>query len=159
MKKGHIKVRTWTGFELDLIGTDVSYILGFFKKDVKLDPMPTWTKNGLTIEVGSVILRLGGTKTSAGFSTIWFDDENDGADGGGLIYKGKFRGLDGKYLCFTQLRNFIEVKPAFDKYKLMYFAFLESGLPGLEWMFTNQAGAGRISETTNVILRRYKHDG
>lgn len=159
MKKGYRKVTTWTGFDCEITGTDVCYILGFFRKDVALVDIPVKTANGLTIEVGDVLLSLGGPKTSAGFSTIWFDDENDGADGKGLVYKGQYQGLDGTYLCFNQLKYFREVEPTWDKYKRMYFAFIESGLPGLEWIFTNQAGAGRVSETTNVILRRSKHNG
>ena len=159
MKKGMIKVTTWTNFDFDLIGLDTCYILGFYRKVVDLIPESFETANGLTIDTGTVVLRLGGSKTSAGFSTIWFDDENDGADGKGLLYKGKIRSLDGEYLCFTQLRDFKEINPTFDQYKTMFFAFIESGLPEKELMFTNQAGSGRVTETTNVILRRNKHDG
>lgn len=158
MKKGHRKVSIWTNFDFDLVGLDTCYILGFYRKKVELIKESFETENGLTVTPGTVILRLGGRKTSAGFSTIWFDDENDGADGKGLVYKGKIRSLDGEYLCFTQLRDFQEVKPTFNKYKVMFFAFIESGLPEKELLFTNQVGSGRVTETTNVILRRDKHE-
>jgi hypothetical protein len=157
MKKGTRKVTIWTGFEFDLIGTDISYILGLYKASAKLIPKPVETANGQTIRPGDVVLRLGGKKTSAGFSTIWFDDENNGADGKGLVYEGCLAGLDGEYLCFTELRDFKKVKHVWKNYKEMYYAFIESGLPGNRWLFTNQACSGRVTETTNVILRREPH--
>jgi hypothetical protein len=154
MKKGTQKVNIWTAFDFDLIGTDVCYILAFYRKGVRLEPEPIKTANGLTIRPGDVIMHLGGEKTSAGFSTIWFDDY------GGLIYEGTYTGLDGVFICFSQIKYGMKVIPIFKNYKTMYFAFIPLDLPSLEWMFTNQAGAGRLVETTKVKLRKepYNYD-
>lgn len=161
MKKGTFRVQIWTGFEFDIIGTDICYFLGFFKGDIKLSPKTIETANGLFIRPGDVILRLGGKKTSAGFSTIWFDDENDGQDGKGLLYEGTYYGLDGGFLLFTQLREGKRVMPEREEYKLLYYAFKEMNpdRPDWGWFFTNQAGAGRIVETTHTILRKESYDG
>ncbi len=151
-KKGTQRVRVWTGFEFDLIGTDVSYILGLYQDQEPLEE-PVKLANGIELRPGDIIAHLGGDKTSAGFSIIWFDDDK------GLIYEGKLRSLDGEFLCFTQLQNGKRVSPLIPPYKRMYFAFIDTDLDSREWMFTNQAGAGRLVETTKVKIRKEPYDG
>lgn len=148
MKKGSKKVNIWTAFDFDLIGTDVCYMLAFYRKDVKLNQEPIPTANGLTIRPGDVIMHLGGKKTSAGFSTIWFDDDK------GLVYEGKYSGLDGEFICFRMIRNHKKVETAHHDYKTIYFAFIQLKHNPPTWMFTNHACAGRLVETTKVKLRK-----
>lgn len=143
----YFKALVWPGFEFDLIGTDACYILGIYTEAKPLAES-IMLANGQELQAGDVITQLGGEKTSAGFSTIWFDDDK------GLLYEGKLIGLDGEFLCFNQLRNRKRVVPSSNKYRRMYFAFIDSKLPSREWIFTNQAGSGRLVETTNVKLRK-----
>lgn len=161
MKKGHRRVMVWTSFEFDLIGMDICYSLAFYSDKVKLQPKEIKTANGLTLRPGDVVLRLGGNKTSAGFTSIWFDDKNDGADGKGLVYEGVHTGLGGDYLCFLQLKDGKKVRPSYENYKAIYFAYKEMNphRPDWGWFHTNHAAAGRIVETTNVILRKEPYNG
>ena len=150
---------TWPSFDFDLVGMDVCYSLAFYHDDVRLRPKKVKVANGLTIVPGDVILRLGGEKTSAGFTSIWFDDKNDGADGKGLVYEGSHTGLDGDFLCFLQLKDGKKVRPAYENYKAIYFAYreLNPDRPDWGWFHTNHAGAGRRVETTNLILRKERY--
>lgn len=147
MKKGHIKVRIWPGYGFDIIGTDTSYILQLY---TNTEPYPETIDlaNGKELNPGDIITRLGGSKTSAGFSTIWFDE------GKGLVYEGVLTSLDGEFLCFTQLKNGKRTMPKNDNAKAAYFAFINSKLKSREWIFTNHAGSGRLVETTDVEIRK-----
>jgi len=138
------KVRVWRGFEFDLIGMDICYMLGFYKRKVHLQQIPAPNAAGVVIEPGDILTNLGGKKTSAGFTHIWFDP------GGGLCYQGTHTGLDGKFLCFDQIKNGQILKPQRDEYKRLFYAYQLMDIDPPCWFFTNHARAGRILESTII---------
>jgi len=144
-------VRIWKGFDFDLIGTECCYILGFYRANIKLIQEPAPNSAGVIISPGDVLMNLGGKKTSAGFTHIWFDP------GGGLCYRGIHAGLDGKFVCFDQLKNGKVIEASCQEYKRLYFAYQLMDIDPPCWFHTNHAVAGRIVETT--VIERIKAAG
>lgn len=140
-RKGSRKVMQWSGFEFELIGIDVCYILAF-RSEPEIDQKSITLGDGSTLRPGDKLTHIGGKKTSAGFSTIWFDDDK------AMEYVGIHSGLDGRFACFRQGGKF----GSHNNFKCLVFAWKVFDDFPSEWFFTNQAGAGRIMETT-VIKR------
>ena len=140
------KVLVWTGFDFDLMATDVCHILGFYRNKVKLHPDPAPNSAGVNLLPGDTVMKVGGHKTSAGFTVIWFDP------GGGLSYRGIHKGLDGTYVCFDQLKNGVRIKAKHQEYKRLYFAWRIMDIEPPCWFHCNHAGSGRIVETTVLEL-------
>ena len=137
------KVCIWPGYDFDLIGTDVCYILAFFREPV-FRAVPAPLEDGFEIIPGDKLLRIGGKKTSAGYTILTFDPGHE------LEYVGKHIGLDGEFVCFHQPGK----GGPHGKYVRYVFAYriMSDDLP-TTWFYTNHAGSGRIVETTDVIRK------
>lgn len=137
-------VTTWNAFAFDLIGSDVCYMLGFRRSNIHLQQIPAPNNAGIIINPGDVLTKLGGHKTSAGYTTIWFDA------GGGLCYQGMHSGLDGHFLCFDQVKSGKVIKAKYQEWGRLYYAYQIINLDPVRWFFTNRSVAGRIMESTII---------
>jgi len=131
-------------FEYDLISADVCFMFGFpIVPELKPECLAV---ADTFLNVGDLVTRLGGDKTSAGFECIWFDKGN------GLRYIGTHIGLKGdKAVMFEQVRNGSVINSGIG-YKSLYFGYFIHDK--FNWIFATRHRSGRVVETKNIEIVR-----
>jgi len=120
--------RLWHYLQYDLIGTADSYVFGFFRRpELSAEPVPLRCGSP-DLEPGQRLSFIGGHRTSAGLPN-----------------------LHGERLCFDACNDGsrIPVETVDPAYAAAYFGFVYFR-KFRQLFFANQAGSGRIVETTTV---------
>jgi len=140
------RVPVYTEFAYDKFSVWECWFFGFHTKP-RLSTTPVQLQDGRMLQVGEILVKLGGKRTSAGFVDLTF------YKGSGFELAGTFKSLDGDIVCFHQWQNGKRKKMTLDNYKAVYCGYaISEGMPG-QWIFSTPAIAGRVVETECAIIK------